>query len=76
MADRVMVSRPTLLKMERGDPSVSMGTYATALFVLGLVDSLGELADIGRDVVGQEFEEAALPKRIHTSPRPRRSDQT
>jgi hypothetical protein len=71
MADRVMVSRPTLLKMERGDPSVSMGTYATALFVLGLIDSLGDLADIGRDLVGQTLEEEALPERIHMVPRER-----
>lgn len=66
MADRVMVSRPTLGKMEQGDPSVSVGTYATALFVLGMIDSLGDLADVGRDVVGQSLEEETLPERIRT----------
>jgi len=46
MAERVMVSRPTLLRMEQGDPSVSMGIYATALFVLGLHEPLGSDDDL------------------------------
>lgn len=61
-----MITRPTLLKMERGDPSVSMGAYATALFVLGMVDSLAALADVGQDMVGQSLADEALPERIRT----------
>ncbi|MDA0767580.1 MAG: helix-turn-helix transcriptional regulator [Verrucomicrobia bacterium] len=34
MAERLFVSRDTLWRMERGDPSVAMGTLATAIFVL------------------------------------------
>ena len=75
MADRVMVSRPTLLRMERGDPSVSMGIYATALFVVGLHEPLGALADISRDPVGREMAEAALPQRIYSAPRKRTSKE-
>ena len=30
-AQRIGVSEPTLARMEKGDPSVSMGVYATAL---------------------------------------------
>lgn len=71
MAERVMVSRPTLLRMEQGDASVSMGIYATALFVLGLHEPLGSLADISRDPVGQGLDEAALPSRIYSTPRKR-----
>lgn len=35
MAQRALVARMTLHKVERGDPTVAMGTYATVLFVRG-----------------------------------------
>lgn len=65
MAERVMVSRPTLRKVERGDPSVSFGTYATALYVLGMIDRLADFADPSNDPVGMALEEERLPERIH-----------
>jgi DNA-binding XRE family transcriptional regulator len=34
-AQRIGVSEPTLMPMEKGDPSVSMGVYATALWLVG-----------------------------------------
>ena len=64
MAARVGVSRSTLLKAERGDPAVSLGVYATMLFVLGLVERIAELADPRHDEVGLALEEERLPKRI------------
>jgi transcriptional regulator with XRE-family HTH domain len=64
MAERASISRTTLNKAEKGDPGVSLGTYATILFVLGLSERLGELADIRSDRVGLELEEEALPQRI------------
>ena len=64
MADRVQVSRPTLWKIERGDPSVGMGAYATALYVLGMVDRLADVADIAGDSVGRRLSSEALPQRI------------
>ena len=57
MAERASVSRTTLNKVEKGDPGVSLGIYATVLFVLGLSDRLGDLADIRNDSVGLELEE-------------------
>src|SRR3990172_7270692 len=45
MAERASISRMTLSKLERGEPGVSVGRYATVLFVLGLVDGLADLAD-------------------------------
>lgn len=69
MAERASISRTTLNKVEKGDPGVSLGTYATVLFVLGLSDRLGNLADIGTDTVGQELEGARLPQRIRRSRR-------
>jgi transcriptional regulator with XRE-family HTH domain len=64
MADRARISRSTLHKVERGDESVALGFYASVLFVLGLIDSLANLADIGADAVGRSLEERHLPTRI------------
>jgi transcriptional regulator with XRE-family HTH domain len=64
LAERASLSRTTLNRIEKGDPSVSMGAYATVLFVLGLADRLGEVADLRQDSVGRELEEEHLPKRI------------
>lgn len=49
-AARLGVSVPTLIRLEKGDPSVSMGVYASALWLLGLSDGLGELADPAKDM--------------------------
>ncbi len=64
MADRVQVSRPTLWKLEQGDPSVGIGAYATALYVLGMVDRLADVADLANDPVGQQLASESLPRRI------------
>lgn len=64
MAERASISRMTLNKLERGDPGVSMGSYATVLFVLGMTARLDELADARHDSVGLSLEEEHLPQRI------------
>ncbi len=64
MADRAFISRTTLVKLEKGDPGVAMGTYAAVLFVLGMIDRLRELAEARSDETGLALEEARLPKRI------------
>lgn len=48
-AARLGVSVPTLIRMERGDPSVRMGVYATALWLAGMSAELAELADPAKD---------------------------
>lgn len=67
LAERASISRATLRKIEHGDPTVSLGNYAMALFALGLVDRLGDLADPRHDAVGLELEEERLPERIRLS---------
>lgn len=64
VAERALTTQPTLIKVERGEPTASVGVYATVLFVLGLTDSLARLADAGRDAVGLGLEEERLPQRI------------
>jgi len=67
MAERAFISRGTLYKVEKGDPTVSMGIYATVLSILGLAEGLGYVADRRNDSLGLDIEEEYLPKRI--SPR-------
>ena len=64
LAQRASISRMTLHKVEKGDPGVSLGTYATLLFALGMADRLSDLADPKHDKVGLELDEERLPKRI------------
>lgn len=64
MAERLFVSRDTLWRMERGDPSVSVGTLATAAFVLQLHDRLANLAAPATDALALSLDERRLPKRI------------
>jgi hypothetical protein len=63
-AQRASISKPTLIKVERGDPGVSMGSYATVLFVIGMADRLADLVDAKNDPVGLQLEEEKLPQRI------------
>lgn len=44
-AERIGISPPTLARLEAGDPAVSMGNYATALWLMGRAQALAELAD-------------------------------
>lgn len=64
VADRAFTSRATLQRVEQGDPSVGMGIYASVLQALGLLDGLGQLADVSQDVSGQALAAADLPRRV------------
>lgn len=64
MAERAFVSRSTYTKIEKGDPTVSFGAYATVLAILGMADGIGQLADRSQDMLGLDIEEERLPKRI------------
>ena len=71
MAERAFISRGTLYKLEKGDPSVSMGIYATVLSILGLIKGLGQVADRRADSLGLDIEEDRLPKKIQPRNRKR-----
>ena len=66
MAERASISRTTLRKLETGDPGVSLGIYATVLFVLGMDNRLADLADVRNDDTGLSLEDEILPQRIRT----------
>lgn len=67
MAERAFITRMTLNKVERGNPSVSFGIYAVVLFILGLTPRLAELADARTDELGLQLDEERLPQRIRQS---------
>ena len=64
MAERAFISRATLYKVEKGDPTVSIGIYATVLAILGLAEGLGQVADRINDTLGLDLDEDHLPKKI------------
>ena len=66
VANRAFIDRKTLGKVENGNPGVSVGTYATVLFILGMTDRFAEVADARFDRVGLALEEERLPKRIRS----------
>ncbi len=55
-AKRIQVSIPTLLKMEKGDPTVGIGVYATAIWLMGDTASLAEVASPANDTAALESE--------------------
>jgi len=57
-ASRLGVSVPTLIRMERGDPAVGMGVYATALWLMGRHSALPEAAapEHDRNALEQDIE--------------------
>lgn len=73
MAKRAMISRATLARVEKGAPQVSLGIYATVLFILGLDKRLADLADVRFDEVGLGLDEDRLPKKIYPPRRKRES---
>lgn len=64
MAARLFVSRDTLWRLERGDPSVSLGTFAAAAFVLQLHERIATLAAPATDALALELDKRRLPERI------------
>ena len=66
VAERMGVARSTYFKVEKGDPTVSMGVYAMTLFVLGFGEVLGEIIDVRQDDQGHLLDTARLPERVRT----------
>ena len=70
MVERMGVATNTYRRLEKGDPTVAMGAYAMALFVLGFGTALGDVIDPKRDDVGLQLDEARLPKRVRVKRSP------
>ncbi len=62
-ASRMGVSVPTLSRMERGDPAVGMGVYATALWLMGQHQALADIAAPQHDLGALELDIQAIKGR-------------
>ena len=58
VAERANISRPTLTAIERGAPTVSMGSYLLVLQVLGLENDFLLLAK--DDILGRKLQDAKI----------------
>lgn len=69
---RADISRPTLYKIENGDPSVAIGSYIQVLRVLGLISDLSLIAK--DDALGRRLQDESLPQRKRAPRRTRPGD--
>ena len=58
VAERAAINRSTLVEVEKGNPSVSMGAYFNTLRVLGLQNDILKLA--ADDEYGRKLQDLAL----------------
>jgi transcriptional regulator with XRE-family HTH domain len=56
MAARMMVSVPTVMNLEKGSPSVSMGIFMRALSVLDIGKNLADALAPENDIIGMGIE--------------------
>jgi len=61
ISDRTSLSRLTVRKIERGDPTVSIGHYVAVLSVLGLVEDFSNVAN--DDKLGRKLQDIELMKK-------------
>ena len=66
---RADISRPTLTKIEKGNASVTMGSYLQVLRVLEMEQDLMVIA--ATDVVGRRLQDAGLARRERAPRRPK-----
>ncbi len=65
LADRMLVSRQTVQRLEAGDPSVGLGVLASALFILGMTSRIETLLAPDTDAIGMHEQLSKLPKHAH-----------
>jgi transcriptional regulator with XRE-family HTH domain len=66
VAARAGTTRPTLHRVEKGDPQVALGIYANVLQVLGLNADLDRLG--ADDELGRKLQDLDLPPRATRNP--------
>lgn len=62
LARRMGVSRFVVADVERGKPTTGVAVYLGALWVLGLLGQMREVADPDRDEEGKTLEHARSPR--------------
>ena len=66
MAERIGISVSSLRRLEKGDPTLSWGTIARAMYVLGEIEKLNQLLDTAIDDIGLVLMDEQLPRRIRS----------
>lgn len=61
LAERVGVSRRTMGEVERGKATTAVAAYLGALWALGLIGQMRDVADPDRDEEGKALESARRP---------------
>lgn len=62
VADRAGISRSTVVEVEKGSPSVAIGTYAAVLHALNKMDR--DLLLVAKDdILGRKLQDLELPTR-------------
>jgi transcriptional regulator with XRE-family HTH domain len=69
LAERAGISRDTLYRIERGDPSVALGTALEVLVLLGVPLFDRDAADLAREVATGRQLLALLPDRVRPEAR-------
>ena len=64
LANRSHVDERTISRLEKGDTSINFKNLVTVLMILGLEDSVYDLADPNQDQVGKALELQKQPKRV------------
>ncbi len=64
LAAKAGVSRPTIARVESGELGTSVGAYVAALWAMGLLDDLAEVAAPERDREGIALEAARRGERV------------
>lgn len=62
LADKVGVSRYLISDIEKGKSTVSIGAYFSAVWALGLAETLNNIASPDQDILGQTLERIKAPK--------------
>jgi len=75
LAERAFIGLSTLEKIQKGDPGVSIGSYAAAIFSLGMGTPFGDILAPEDDETGLALEKERLPKRVHVPRRRRIEDE-
>lgn len=63
LAMRAGTSPSSIIRLERGDRGVGIGTLADVLVALGLLDRLIDLVDVRKDDLGLALSRDRLPRR-------------
>ena len=66
MADRAGVNRKTIMKLEKGDATVSLSVLGSVLLILGEERRLATLLDPAKDDMAILLDQERLPQRVRT----------